>query len=428
LASLAEELFTIEVDQAASRLLDCNKKSRKVKIGRQMSGKAPRGDDSKIDQAVVERPECEHCHRDLRVLLAGREVSAKAMISAHDLTSGLSAFVSHLAEDDPAHASNLHCAAQAIQPCKSTPSTKLLATADDLVSAPGGDLSIDPTIDELGEDICMVVASPAMHRLRQRAELVAKEMIPVLILGESGTGKEVTARFIHSRSPRSARPFLKVNCAALPSGLLESELFGYEQGAFTGATSAKPGKFEQCSGGSILLDEIGEMSTGLQAKLLQVLHDKSFSRLGSRKEMKVDVRIMAATNIDLQRALADGTLREDLYYRLNGVTLQVPPLRERKEDIPVLLEQLGARLAERYACPLLEPSQRLIEACLKHSWPGNIRELVNFVKRRLILRDEEALIEELRDSAHAKPISAPSRKPLKRIRRRGAFAKDLSGS
>jgi len=257
---------------------------------------------------------------------------------------------------------------------------------------------------------------------------VAKETIPVLILGESGTGKEVIARFIHSRSPRSAQPFLKVNCAALPAGLLESELFGYEQGAFTGASSAKPGKFEQCAGGSILLDEIGEMSSGRQAKLLQVLHDKSFCRLGSRKEMKVDVRIIAATNINLQRALAEGTLREDLYYRLNGITLELPPLRERKEDIPYLLKHLGVRLAERYACRVFVPSQRLIDACLQHNWPGNVRELINFVKRTLVLCDEEALLDELRDSAHTRPRAVSAKTPVKRIRKLAPTAKDLSGS
>jgi len=254
------------------------------------------------------------------------------------------------------------------------------------------------TVDEIDADNYMVVASPAMRRLRKVAELVAQEIIPVLILGESGTGKEVIARFIHSRSPRAAQPFLKVNCAALPAELLESELFGYDRGAFTGASSAKPGKFEQAGGGSILLDEIGEMSPALQAKLLQVLHDKSFARLGSRKEVKVDVRVMAATNIDLQQALVAGTLREDLYYRLNGITLQVPPLRERKEDIPLLLKHFGVWLAERYACPSLLPSQELIDGCLKHSWPGNVRELVNFVKRSLVLRDEAAVLEELRAS------------------------------
>jgi transcriptional regulator with PAS, ATPase and Fis domain len=387
-----------------------------------MSRKIPLDDDSKLDQASLERPECEGCRRDLELLVAGHESVAKTMAcKARNLSSQLSAFAALL---DPGRAGAAP-EAKALTPASQE---ELLAAVEGLVNAAQNRLSPAVTIDELGEDTCMVIASPAMRRLRQRAELVARETIPVLILGESGTGKEVIARFIHSRSPRSAQPFLKVNCAALPAGLLESELFGYEQGAFTGASSAKPGKFEQCAGGSILLDEIGEMSSGLQAKLLQVLHDKSFCRLGSRKEMKVDVRIMAATNIDLQRALVDGTLREDLYYRLNGITLEVPPLRERQEEIPHLLKHLGVRLAERYACRAFVPSQKLIEGCMKHSWPGNVRELINFVKRTLVLRDEDALLDELRDSRHAKLTGAPARKPVKRIRKLSATARDLADS
>jgi two-component system, NtrC family, response regulator AtoC len=219
--------------------------------------------------------------------------------------------------------------------------------------------------------------------------------IPVLLLGESGTGKEVLARLIHKLSPRAHRTFLKVNCAAVPADLLESELFGYEPGAFTGATHAKPGKFELCNKGTILLDEIGEMPPLLQAKLLHVLQDQQFSRLGSRSVVKVDVRILAATNINIPEALAAKRLREDLYYRLNAFTLSLPPLRDRKEEIPILLKHSMSRMAERYARSPLPLSPVLLQACQNHSWPGNLRELNNFLKRYLILGDESLAVAEL---------------------------------
>src|SRR3982751_2662028 len=188
-------------------------------------------------------------------------------------------------------------------------------------------------VEELADDVFFIAASPAMRKIRSQVGLVANVDIPVLLLGESGTGKEILARLIHKMSPRAHRTFLKVNCAALPAELLESELFGYEPGAFTGATHSKPGKFELCNKGTILLDEIGEMPTQLQAKLLHVLQDQQFSRLGSRNVIKVDVRILAATNIDIPSAIAEKKLREDLYYRLNGFTITLPPLRERREEI-----------------------------------------------------------------------------------------------
>ncbi len=251
-------------------------------------------------------------------------------------------------------------------------------------------------VEELNDDTFFVAASPAMRKLRSQAALVANVDIPVLMLGESGTGKEVMARLIHKLSPRAHRTFLKVNCAAVPGDLLESELFGYEPGAFTGATHSKPGKFELCNKGTILLDEIGEMPYGLQAKLLHVLQDQQFSRLGSRSVVKVDVRILAATNINIPQALAAKRLREDLYYRLNAFTLNVPPLRERKEEIPILLKHFMARMAERYARPPLPLSAELVQACLDYTWPGNLRELSNFIKRYLVLADEKAAISELR--------------------------------
>ena len=258
-----------------------------------------------------------------------------------------------------------------------------------------GKVPIGSEVEEVGDDVFFIAASPAMRKIRSQAALVANVDIPVLLLGESGTGKEVLARLIHKLSPRAHRTFLKVNCAAVPADLLESELFGYEPGAFTGATHAKPGKFELCNRGTILLDEIGEMPPTLQAKLLHVLQDNSFSRLGSRSVIKVDVRILAATNIDIPQAIATKRLREDLYYRLNAFTLQLPPLRERKEEIPILLKQSMTRMAERYARPPLPLTPQLLDACQTYSWPGNLRELNNFLKRYLILGDEHLAAAEL---------------------------------
>jgi two-component system, NtrC family, response regulator AtoC len=251
-------------------------------------------------------------------------------------------------------------------------------------------------VEELADDVFFVAASPVMRKLRSEAALVANVDIPVLMLGESGTGKEVMARLIHKLSPRAHRTFLKVNCAAVPADLLESELFGYETGAFTGANHPKPGKFELCNKGTILLDEIGEMPTTLQAKLLHILQDGQFSRLGSRTVIKADVRILAATNINIPEALATKRLREDLYYRLNAFTLHVPPLRERKEEIPILLKHFMAHQAERYARAPLPLSPEMLQACTEYHWPGNLRELSNFIKRYLVLGDEKLAINELR--------------------------------
>ncbi len=264
-------------------------------------------------------------------------------------------------------------------------------------------------VEELYDDVFFVAASPAMRKIRSQAALVANVDIPVLMLGESGTGKEVVARLIHKLSPRAHRTFLKVNCAAVPGDLLESELFGHEAGAFTGATHAKPGKFELCNKGTILLDEIGEMPALLQAKLLHVLQDQTFSRLGSRSVIKVDVRILAATNINIPEALASKRLREDLYYRLNAFTLQLPPLRERKEEIPILLKHFMSHMAEQYARPPLPLSADMLQACQDYSWPGNLRELNNFIKRYLVLGDEKLAVQELKpkDDGHgARPEAA----------------------
>ncbi|MCU1222789.1 MAG: two component, sigma54 specific, transcriptional regulator, Fis family [Edaphobacter sp.] len=251
----------------------------------------------------------------------------------------------------------------------------------------------------LNETHSFVRSSKRMRDLEAQAALVARADIPLLILGESGTGKEILALYTHMMSARSQRIFLKVNCAAVPADLLESELFGYEQGAFTGAVKTKPGKFEICTGGTIFLDEIGEMPAILQAKLLQVLQDGTFSRLGSRSPMKVDVRVIAATNINMKEAMANKTFREDLYYRLNGFTLSIPPLRERREEIPVLAEYFMRKGAKRYDREPLSFSANLLTTLSEHAWPGNLRELENVINRYLVLGDEKAIVDELAPSA-----------------------------
>ena len=252
------------------------------------------------------------------------------------------------------------------------------------------------TVDEIDDDLFFLAASPAMKQIRAQAALIAKVDVPVLLLGESGVGKEVLARLIHKMSVRAHRSLVKVNCAALPAELLESELFGYEAGAFTGANKSKPGKFELAHKGTILLDEIGEMSAGLQAKLLHVLQDGSFSRLGGRANITADARVLAATNIDVQQAIAERRLREDLYYRLNAFTLTVPPLRERREEIPVLLRYYMNSLARQFGKNAPSVSDRLAQECMRYHWPGNLRELCNLVKRYLVLEDENLIIEEMR--------------------------------
>lgn len=199
----------------------------------------------------------------------------------------------------------------------------------------------------------------------------------VLLTGESGTGKEVIARFIHSKSRRNNKPFVSINCAALPENLIESELFGYEKGAFTGASSRKPGRFEQAEGGTLLLDEIGELAPPVQAKLLRVIQEKVFERLGGTSTIKVDVRLIAATNDNLQEAIKNGSFREDLFYQLNVININIPLLRERKEDIPYLIEQFITKY--RHGGKKAEVAPETIEALLSYDWPGNIRELDNCI-------------------------------------------------
>ncbi len=230
-----------------------------------------------------------------------------------------------------------------------------------------------------------------MASVREIARQVSETDVPVLILGESGVGKEVLARYIHKHSGRAEHPYVKVNCAALPHDLLESELFGYERGAFTGAVGDKPGKFELAGRGTLLLDEIGEMSPPLQAKLLHVLQDCEFSRLGGKRLVQVDARILASTNRRLEQSVARGEFREDLYFRLNVITIDVPPLRERKEDIPLLCTHFLSRYREKYRSTVNQIPPELMAAFLAFDWPGNVRQLENCVKRYLILPDAAVL-------------------------------------
>jgi transcriptional regulator with GAF, ATPase, and Fis domain len=236
-----------------------------------------------------------------------------------------------------------------------------------------------------------------MREVRQLIERVADTDATVLIAGESGTGKGLVARDIHAASPRRERPFVKVNCAALPSELLESELFGFERGAFTGAVQHRPGKFEFAHQGTMFLDEISELTPGLQSKLLQVLQDGEFSRLGGREDVHVDVRVLAATNQDLERAVGERTFREDLFFRLNVVCITLPPLRQRRDEIPVLTEVFLQQYAAHYNKPRLAVSSDTLRILGEYDWPGNVRELENVVKRMVILGGDSQVAQELAD-------------------------------
>jgi two-component system, NtrC family, response regulator AtoC len=230
--------------------------------------------------------------------------------------------------------------------------------------------------------------SEAMADVRDLIDRIADTDVTVLIRGESGTGKELVARTLFAVSPRRDKPFVKVNCAALPTELLESELFGYERGAFTGAIQHKPGKFEFANHGTMFLDELAEMSPALQAKLLQVLQDGEFSRLGGKHDVHVDVRIIAATNRDLERSVANGEFREDLFFRLNVVSIQLPPLRERREELQILTDFFLKKYSVQYNKPLTAISQETMSLFMEYDWPGNVRELENLIKRGVVLGSE----------------------------------------
>ncbi|MEC8225532.1 MAG: sigma-54 dependent transcriptional regulator, partial [Pseudomonadota bacterium] len=257
-----------------------------------------------------------------------------------------------------------------------------------------------------------IVADPSSIKLLELASKVARSDASVMVLGPSGSGKEVLARFIHDKSNRSDAPFVAINCAAIPENMLEATLFGYEKGAFTGAIQACPGKFEQAQGGTILLDEITEMDLGLQAKLLRVLQEREVERLGGRKTIELDVRVLATSNRDLKEAVSENLFREDLYYRLNVFPLMWKPLAERPGDIVVLAEHLIERHCLKSKEPIAQLSEGAKQKLLSHAWPGNVRELDNVIQRALILCDgnsihqDDVFIEELL-TADIKPVATP---------------------
>jgi two-component system response regulator AtoC len=254
--------------------------------------------------------------------------------------------------------------------------------------------------------------SPRMAEVRDLIDRVADTDVTVLVRGESGTGKELVARALYSSSLRREKPFVKVNCAALPTELLESELFGFERGAFTGAIQHKPGKFEFANHGTMFLDEVSEMSPPLQAKLLQVLQDGEFARLGGKHDVHVDVRIIAATNRDLEQAVADGQFREDLFFRLNVVCIQLPPLRERRDEIPMLCDYFLKKYSVQYHKPYFELSADTMQLFMDYDWPGNVRELENLIKRAVVLGSEAPIRTEINQgiaqAAHRVSMRAPA--------------------
>ena len=235
-------------------------------------------------------------------------------------------------------------------------------------------------------DVSSIIGrSPGMREVLAMVERVAPTRATVLLVGESGVGKDLIARAIHYQSPRRDKPFVKINCTAIPEALMESELFGYEKGAFTGATASKPGKFEQADTGTVFLDEIGDVPMAVQVKLLRILQDRELERLGSNRMRQVDVRIIAATNVDLKKALEQGTFREDLFYRLNVMPIRILPLRERREDIPVLAERFLRKAAETHELPVDSMSPEAIARLVEYPWPGNVRQLENVIERSVLL-------------------------------------------
>lgn len=282
--------------------------------------------------------------------------------------------------------------------------------------------STNASLIEPDDEALTLGHSEAMKKLRALVDQVADTDATVLIRGESGVGKGVVASLLHSKSFRGEKPFVKINCAALPSELLEAELFGYEKGAFTGAHRRKPGKFEVADEGTIFLDEIGELTPPLQAKILHVLQDGEFSRLGGERDIHVDVRVLSSTNRNLEDAVETGAFRNDLYYRLNVVSLQVPPLRDRQDEIPLLAEIFLKKYSRQYNRPNANISPKSLAMFQKHNWPGNVRELENFVKRIVILRDEEFVAQEIKSPVEEAMTewSEPTTCGLKEVARRAA--------
>jgi len=261
--------------------------------------------------------------------------------------------------------------------------------------------SLREQLQSQGQNNLLFGTGARMAEVRDLIQRVADIDVTVLIRGESGTGKELVARALYAASLRHNKPFVKVNCAALPTELLESELFGFERGAFTGALQQKPGKFEFANHGTMFLDEIGEMSPPLQAKLLQVLQDGEFSRLGGKHDVHVDVRIIAATNRQLEDAVADGHFREDLFFRLNVVSINLPPLRDRRDEIPMLSEYFLKKYSAQYNKPQAALSPEALDLFLEYDWPGNVRELENLIKRAVVLGDDAPICRDMRHNVAA---------------------------
>ncbi len=288
--------------------------------------------------------------------------------------------------------------------CKPVLHEQLRESLERAIELPGKPAGSVQRVGAPATKVAFVSRNAQMKEIQALVAQIGWSEAPVLVQGETGTGKEVIARELHANSPRSNKPFLKLNCAALPSELVESELFGYERGAFTGALQKKAGMFELANGGTILLDEIGDMDVRLQAILLQVLQDQEFQRIGGKETVKVDVRVMAATHRDLEQAITEQTFREDLYYRLNVINVLLPPLRERGEDIIPLAQFLMKRHIVP-GMPMPELTTELRQAMVAYRWPGNVRELENFMRKFLILGDVPMLTRELEAKTGRKPIS-----------------------
>jgi formate hydrogenlyase transcriptional activator len=276
-------------------------------------------------------------------------------------------------------------------------------------------------IAESGEPDEMVGVSPAIQRLQDAIERVAKTDSTVLICGETGTGKELVARALHRRSSRSRNTLVKLNCAALPESLIASELFGHERGAFTGAAQRRIGRFEMASGSSLFLDEVGEVPLDVQVALLRVLQEREFERLGGTQTIRADVRLIAATNRDLPKAIAEGSFRSDLYYRLNVFPIEVPPLRNRAEDIPLLVDSFVKRFSARMGRHIRGVDRATMDLFLRYEWPGNIRELQNIVERAVILADDGVIRVEPRALTPPAPILAQTAPPPARVAAANGF-------
>ncbi len=284
----------------------------------------------------------------------------------------------------------------------------LLPHRADLVGIPAGPnadkVKLEANLSVL-PDVLVFGHSEVMRAVRQKVEKVAGANVPVLILGESGTGKEVIARLIHARSPWGTGPFVKVNCPAIPGTLVESELFGYQKGAFTGANGTKPGRVEMAQHGTLFLDEIAELELSLQAKLLQLLQDGQFCPVGGQEDRQIDARVVCATNRNLEDEIRKGNFRQDLFYRINVVSIHMPTLRERAADIPLICDSLRKMYGEMFDRPTRPLSARKLDMLQRYHWPGNIRELENLIKRYIILGSEDVITLDTTDGGADLPYS-----------------------